>query len=180
MVKPRMSENSTVISRRRPPSCASSGFVDQLLVDVLRHVSAEQPLDLPLLAILDEVAVGGAAEQRERHRQHRLRHGSATGPARNALQREPGPARRAPASVPRSAAANGRNAASRPTTTATRTTVAMPPARVAAGRMNRFGQDAVGDAGVQLDAGHRLRAERRLEHVHQARTRSARRRRSCP
>ena len=43
-VKPRMSENSTVISRRAPPSSASSGCRHQLRVDVLRHVSAEQPL----------------------------------------------------------------------------------------------------------------------------------------
>ena len=46
---------------------------DQLLVDVLRHVLAEELLHLPLLAALDEVLVADAAEERERRREHRLR-----------------------------------------------------------------------------------------------------------
>ena len=41
------------------------GIRDQLLVDVLRHVLAEQPLHLPLLAAFDEVLIAHAAEQRE-------------------------------------------------------------------------------------------------------------------
>ena len=49
------------------------GIRDQLLVDVLRHVLAEQLLHLPLLAPFDEILVADAAEQRERRGEHRLR-----------------------------------------------------------------------------------------------------------
>ena len=72
VVKPRMSENSTDISRRLPPSSASSGMRDQLLIDILRDVSAEEPLDYTLLGPLDEITVGRPRKERQGHRRERL------------------------------------------------------------------------------------------------------------
>ena len=46
---------------------------DELLVDVLGDVLAEQPLHLPLLAPFEEVLIADAAEQRQRRRERRLR-----------------------------------------------------------------------------------------------------------
>ena len=68
------------------------GVRDQLLVDVPRHVSAEQPLDDPLLGVLDEVVIGGAGEEREAHREERLRHGQPQ-PAVERHERRAGPSR---------------------------------------------------------------------------------------
>ena len=62
-MKPRTSEKSTVMCRRLPPSAARVGIGHQLLVDVLRDVAREQPLDLPLLAALDEVLPGELADE---------------------------------------------------------------------------------------------------------------------
>ena len=74
VVKPRMSEKSTVIWRRCPPRRASVGIRDELLVDVLGYVLAEQALHLALLAPFDEVLIADAAKQRNRSRERRLRH----------------------------------------------------------------------------------------------------------
>ena len=46
----------------------------ELRVHVPGDVSTEQPADFPLLGVLDEVAVGGAGEERDRGRENRLRH----------------------------------------------------------------------------------------------------------
>ena len=64
-VKPRMSENSTVMCRRVPPSSAQRRVGHQLVVDVLRHVAREQLLDLALLAAFDEVLPREIADEGE-------------------------------------------------------------------------------------------------------------------
>ena len=47
------------------------GIRHQLLDDVVRHVPSEQPPDVTLLAVLDEVPPGHAAEERDRRRGRR-------------------------------------------------------------------------------------------------------------
>ena len=56
------------------PQLRPVGMCHQLRVDVPRHVSAEQLLDLPLFLVLDEVPVGRPDEKRQRHRRKRLHH----------------------------------------------------------------------------------------------------------
>ncbi len=58
----------------RAAELRAGGILQQLLVDVLRHVSAEETFDFPLLTVLDEVLIGGAGEQRDRHTCHGLDH----------------------------------------------------------------------------------------------------------
>ena len=61
---------------RHVPARAAQTRVDrarqQLIVDVLRDVAREEPRDAPLLAALDEVLVGDAAERGQRGRCHGL------------------------------------------------------------------------------------------------------------
>ena len=178
-VKPRMSEKSTVISRRWPPSRASAGIRDELLVDVLRDVLAEQLLHLPLLAPLDEVLIADAAEQRERRGEHRLRQVQpvAAGeqprgdPAHSAATRTR-PSPRSP-TTPAAASRPGRRRAPAPTTVrdadAARLGLADEAVR----------QDVVGDRGVDLDARHLAVARTASRTRRTARPRSRRRTRSC-
>ena len=71
-VKPRMSENSTLIVRRLPPELGERRVLQHLVEDVLRDVAREQPLDLALLAALDEVLPGEPADAGEGHGRERL------------------------------------------------------------------------------------------------------------
>ena len=128
------------------------GIGDELLVDVLGDVLAEQLLHLPLLAPLEEVLIADAAEQRQRRRERRLRQ---VDPVAAGEQPRARPAQ-AGSTIAVAAAAHhaGRSVADqadqrapRATTVAIRTLPRRRPHET-------VGEEIVGDRRVNLNAGH--------------------------
>ena len=96
------------------PELGQLGVRDELVVDVLRHVSAEQSLHFPLLAILDEILIGGAGKQRDGAGRERLDHVQPRSAPERAQRRTSSSRRESPSAAP-AAAPNGRKAESSPT-----------------------------------------------------------------
>ena len=72
VVKPRMSENSTVSSRLSPPSVSISGCSLTRVRQRRRQVQTEGVADLALLALLDDVVLHADGGVRQADRQQRI------------------------------------------------------------------------------------------------------------
>ena len=157
-VKPRMSENSTVIGAPLAAQPQPRGLARDELGDLGVHVVLERVADLALLALLDDRAIDRAAERAEHDRRQRVDAAEREAAAREqplrrhqVAERERGGRDRAPARRAASAARLRRAARARPP----------PPPRPArattAGGARALLQHVVEHRRLQLDARQRRR-----------------------